>query len=150
MQYLRQFLSFNHSDRILLFRAMVLLVTIRIGLKLLRFQTLRRWLTRLAQPPVWTNKKKLLSIYKLIWSVTIASSYLPGIKCLARALEGYAAQLRLGVTKDKKGQLLGHAWVESQGKVVIGGVGTMTKYYNVISLPEWETLNPEQNYSFSE
>jgi hypothetical protein len=57
---------------------------------------------------------------------------MPGAKtCLNQALaaqmllaqRGYPALLHIGVAKGKEGQFQAHAWVESEGKVVIGGSG---------------------------
>jgi hypothetical protein len=39
------------------------------------------------------------------------------------ARRGYPALLHIGVAKGKEGQFQAHAWVESEGKVVIGGAG---------------------------
>ena len=39
------------------------------------------------------------------------------------ARRGYPALLHIGVAKGKEGQFQAHAWVESEGKVVIGGSG---------------------------
>jgi hypothetical protein len=67
----------------------------------------------------------------LIWAVTAASRYVPGATCLAQALAaqvllgrtGYPARLRIGVAKGEERKFEAHAWVESQGRVVIGGPG---------------------------
>jgi hypothetical protein len=62
--------------------------------------------------------------------VETASRRTPGLKtCLAQALaaqvlltrRGYPALLRIGVAKGERQQLQAHAWVESEGKIVIGG-----------------------------
>ena len=55
---------------------------------------------------------------------------MPGGKtCLPQALAaqvllercGYPARLRVGVVKGGEGQLEAHAWVESQGRIIVGG-----------------------------
>ncbi|WP_019503647.1 lasso peptide biosynthesis B2 protein [Pleurocapsa sp. PCC 7319] len=132
----------NWSDRFLLLKVAILLILIRVGLQFIQFQTLRNLLAKIAQP----KQNKQVSIYKIIWAITIVSPYIPGVKCLARAIaaqvilskQNYPNQLRIGISKDNQGQFIAHAWVESRGKTVIGGIGNMTKYYNVLSLPEWE------------
>ena len=56
-----------------------------------------------------------------------SSRYVPGSTCLVQALagqwmllrEGYPAQLRIGVSKAEGFEA--HAWVELEGKVLIGG-----------------------------
>jgi hypothetical protein len=55
------------------------------------------------------------------------SRYVPGSTCLVQALaglwllqrEGYAPQLRIGVSKAEGFEA--HAWLELEGKVLIGG-----------------------------
>ncbi|NET54236.1 MAG: lasso peptide biosynthesis B2 protein, partial [Merismopedia sp. SIO2A8] len=67
---------------------------------------------------------------------------LTGVKCLARALttqvfmsrQGYSPQLRIGVAKGEGGQLEAHAWVESQGQVVIGYLGNLSYFTPLPSL----------------
>lgn len=82
------------------------------------------------------QKSDQAAVDKIIWAVMVASRYLPGrVKCLARALttqvllegHGYQAQLRLGVVKSEQG-LEAHAWVESQGRIVIGGLKDIGRY----------------------
>ena len=61
--------------------------------------------------------------------IDAASRYVPGATCLVRALAaetllrkyGHDACLRIGVSKNSSQVLLAHAWVESEGQVVIGG-----------------------------
>ena len=73
---------------------------------------------------------------RIAWAIRVVSRYLPGtMNCLVQALAaqtmlarwGYASHLRIGVAKDEGGQLKAHAWVECEGKIVIGGVG-MSQY----------------------
>ena len=144
----------NWSDRFLLLEVATVLIFIRVGLQFIRFQTLHNLLAKIAQP----KQNKQVSIYKIIWAITIVSPHIPGVKCLARAIaaqvilskQNYPNQLRIGIGKDNQGQFIAHAWVESRGKTVIGGIGNMSKYYNILSLPEWEKLQAQRNYAFAE
>ncbi len=135
MRRLYRLVAITSSDRRLLVSAILLLGTVRLGLWLLPFQTLRRFLAGMTQT---TSKwqKSDQSVDKIIWAVRVASRYLPGkVKCLARALttqvllerHGYQALLRIGVAKSKQG-LEAHAWVESQGRIVIGGLKDIGRY----------------------
>jgi len=80
---------------------------------------------------------------KVVWAVRVASRYMPGrVKCLAQALtaqvllerRGYQTQLRIGVAKGEGGQLEAHAWVESQGRIVIGGLKDLARYTTLPTL----------------
>jgi hypothetical protein len=66
---------------------------------------------------------------QLAWGVLVVSSYVPCATCLTQALAGqvllthygYSTVVRVGVTKvDGKGTFQAHAWLESNGTVVIG------------------------------
>jgi hypothetical protein len=135
MKRLRKFLHLTSGDRRLLVNTALLLGAIRLGLRLLPFRTLQRVLIRLAHAPAGSHGTKQSSVDRLVWAVSVASHYVPKATCLTQALaaqvllgrRGYLTQLRVGVAKDEEGQLEGHAWLESQGKVIVGG-GELTRY----------------------
>ena len=71
--------------------------------------------------------KNEIPVFKLIWAVKVASNYLPSATCLTNALTGYSLLLRYGypsLVKIGVGKSAGgfeaHAWLEYNGKVVIG------------------------------
>lgn len=79
---------------------------------------------------------------QMSWLIRAAGRYVPGSeKCLSEALvtqvllrqEGFPALLKIGVTKSQKGKLHAHAWVESEGKVVVGGKN-ITQYTPLLAL----------------
>jgi hypothetical protein len=130
MRRLRRFLALPAPERGLLLRAAILLSGVRLGLWLLPFQALRRFLARLAQVPAHGRGARSLSPGRIVWAVGAASRIVPGTgTCLVRALaaqvllarRGHPAQLRLGVARNEKGRLEAHAWLETQGAIVIGG-----------------------------
>jgi Transglutaminase-like superfamily len=144
MKRLRKFLSLTGGDHLLLFKAVFLLGAIRVGLKLLPFQQLRGLLAKIAQPRAKLQEVDKASVNKVAWAVIVASPYLRAV-CLPQALTtqvllgrcGYPTQLRIGFTRSKGGQMSAHAWVESQGQVVIGGALNMARYIPV-PIPEVE------------
>ncbi len=143
MQRLRKFLHLNQRDCRLLVNAAILLGTIRLGLWLLPFQTLRRLLARMTQTATELQQPNQASVGRVVWAVEVVSRYTPGgVKCLARALatqvllgrRGHLTQLRIGVAKNEEGKLEAHAWVESQGKVVIGRLRDLSRFTPLPSL----------------
>jgi hypothetical protein len=68
--------------------------------------------------------------------VRFASRFVPAATCLPCALAALVllrsrsvpARLRIGVARDGSGQLDGHAWVESNGRVVVGGLPNLGGY----------------------
>jgi hypothetical protein len=76
------------------------------------------------------------SIERIAWAVAEASQYIPRATCLTLALatqvllgwQGHAAHLCIGVARSDIGQFQAHAWVECQGRVVIGGADAPSRF----------------------
>ncbi len=131
MNRLRRFLRLPSDERQLLIKAALLLEAIRLGMWLLPFRILRGLLTQMADMPLrlW-GAKRCSSAERVAWAVEVASQHTPGVKtCLAQALAtqvllarcGYPALLHIGVVKGEQEQFQAHAWVETEGRTVIGG-----------------------------
>jgi len=79
---------------------------------------------------------------RIAWAVVVTSRYIPFTKCLAQALVtqvlfahyGYTSQLRIGVAKDGPERLKAHAWVESQGMIVVGNLPDLSRFETLPSL----------------
>lgn len=135
MKRIRKFFILSISDKYLLLTVVLLVVGIRLGLWLLPFQQLRRILAK-ARHPLARLQAVGQSPGQIVWAVKVASRYVPAATCLTQALatqlllvrRGYPAQLRLGVAKGENGALAAHAWVECQGRIVIGGLDNLTRY----------------------
>jgi hypothetical protein len=133
MILLRKFLLLPAADRWLLIKAALLLEAIKVGVRLLPFRTLRRLVARAAAAPaggLW--QAEYASAERVVWAVQVASQRMPRAKsCLTQALAAqvllarrdYSAQLHIGVARGEREQFRAHAWVESEGKVVIGRSG---------------------------
>ncbi len=127
---LYKFLGLPSAERWLLLKAALLLLGIKLGLWLLPFQTLRRFLDGLAQAPVKPREAKQFSAERIAWAVEVAGRRLPVARtCLTQALaaqvllarRGHPALLHIGVTRaQEKEEFEAHAWLESRGEVVIG------------------------------
>ena len=115
------------SDRPLLVQALLLLALTRAGLWLLPFRALRRLLTLIA--PDARMQTRAVPLERIVWAVTVASRYVPQSTCLVQALAaeallrraGWPAVVRFGALRATGGAFQAHAWVESDGRVVIGG-----------------------------
>ena len=143
MKYLRHGFKLSTSDRHLLIQSFILLSFVRIGLGILPFKTLRKLLIRISHSDLEETSQNLTHTpNKIIWAVNLVSRYMPGVKCLAKALttqvimsqNGYLSQLKIGVVKGKKGQLEAHAWVEYQGIIVMGDLSDLERYTPLASL----------------
>jgi len=129
MGRIRKLFSLPPHERWLLLKATALLSVVRLLLWLLPFSGIRRlmhWASRRSQrlaanpPPV----------ERLAWAVGVASRFVPGAShCLTQALaaqillirRGYPAKVCFGVLPESTKPFIAHAWVESNGVVVIGG-----------------------------
>jgi hypothetical protein len=127
MSRLSKFLCLPSGEKILLVRAWILLGIVRLFLSLFRLAILRKLLTGIG--PFVARVDKEFTDDQLVRIVGIASRYVPKSTCFAQALtiqlvlkqSGRQAYLYLGVIGGENDTLKAHAWVESRGKVLIGG-----------------------------
>ena len=139
MRRIRKFLNLSSNERRLLIKTWILLGVIRLGLELFPFSTLRKLLFKLRF--LFRGLEKDFSEEYLVWSVAVVSPYVPKTTCLAQALAahfllqqaGYQARLHIGVEEAEKGSLKAHAWVESQGRILIGGFD-INRYTHLLAL----------------
>lgn len=130
MAKLRKFLILAPTERRLLWKAGTLLAVVRLGLYLLPFQTLCRFLVYLNRIFPSSTQFEASFSSQVFWSVATAGQYIPKATCLSQALvvrmllerAGIPCRLYIGVAKDKSGGLEAHAWVESQDQVFLGDV----------------------------
>jgi hypothetical protein len=107
--------------------SVIVLWLVRLGLWLLPFRSVRFLLSRVksrhvASPP-WAIPARIAR------AVEVASHLVPRSTCLTKALAGHVllkrvgheGVLHIGVARDEAGKFEAHAWLECQGKVIIGG-----------------------------
>lgn len=130
MRRMHKFFRLPWEDRLLLVESAFLLAAIRVGLRLLPFKSLLGLLARATPARRPSRDSDEAFSDKAAWAVGVAKYYLPGAyTCLVQALaakvifsrRGHPAYLRLGVDRRGEGQFQAHAWLESQGRVVVGG-----------------------------
>jgi hypothetical protein len=126
---LRKLFSLSAPDWRLLASAAFLCGAVRVGLWLLPLRAVQRVLCRIWQRSDRPGREEQLSPERIAWAVNVASRFVPGSTCLTTALatrvllerRNHRACLYLGLSRTPAGGLTGHAWVESGGKVVMGG-----------------------------
>ena len=122
MTFLNFFKLSGYEQRILL-KTLFLMVKVRLMLWLMSFPRIQRSFKYIE--PSATDKA---AVTNLIWSVNVASHYVPGATCLTNALTGYSlfsqyghpSQVKIGVGKSSEGEFEAHAWLEYKDEVVIG------------------------------
>ena len=143
MNRVRRFLQLSAKDKILLVRCSLLVWATWLALRVVPFRVMSRWSSGASE-----QNSKLLqpqkSIASVVWAIKAAARYLPKSgNCLAQALtaqrilgkSGYPSSVRLGVARGQGGEFLAHAWLEVDGKVVIGGSDSTTRF---VPLPPLE------------
>lgn len=129
----RKFLALNAADKLLLFACVPVVAATRLGLTLLSYNTLKRWLPDRAGARLASDE----DVRRLAWSVRNAARVVPGASCLTQAMaaqfllarSGRRSQIQLGVAKEPGGRVVAHAWLISNGHVVIGGSpGELQRY----------------------
>lgn len=129
MRRLSRLLTMSWPERRLLFQAALVVSVIRVGLWLLPFGTMERALGALGGPPTTRRRGRAVPADAVALAVSRVAARVPGATCLTQALaarlllarRGYPARLCVGFGRPIGGDLEGHAWVESDGRVVLGG-----------------------------
>jgi hypothetical protein len=101
---------------------------------LLPFGIVRRALAR-GEKRIRQETPDAFCVAKTVWAVSVASKYVPRASCLTQALagawllrrKGQHAELVIGVKKTNR-DFQAHAWVVSNGRVVIGWASDLTRY----------------------
>ena len=108
----------------------------RMGLWLLPHRFLRRILrvvTRRHARPRGTQAPP----DRIAWAVMAASRYIPlTMTCLPQALaaqvlfarNGHTAQLRIGVARSVSGAFEAHAWLEADGRILVGALEDVSRF----------------------
>ncbi len=116
------------NQRWLLLKSVALMWVARIALFALPFGLVRCLLERPSPKPSKRVVRHRDSPERLAWAIGACSAFVPRSTCLVKAIagqwllrhEGYATMVRIGVSKRADGGFLAHAWLEHDGKVLIG------------------------------
>lgn len=136
MRRLRKFLRLEKREQLLLLETVTLLAVVRLGLWLIPFRTVKKLLAKIEQGPARSRSSNPLSVNQIAWAVRVGSRAVPMATCLTQALtgqillarRGHPAHLRIGVAKEPRKDLEAHAWLEYEGRVVIGDHGDLAHY----------------------
>lgn len=149
MRILRSFLRLSRGQRRALLRATGLVSIVRVALRVLPFERLRRMLSRFAHAPPDVSPATQPEIDTIVWSLSAAGRTLPDAgRCLIEALAGHVllarrgvpTDLRIGVARDPDGTFKAHAWLERGDRVVVGQLGAELQRYT--PFPAMRGLEP--------
>lgn len=126
------------EDQRLLLHALPVVLFVRVGLWLVSMSRLHRMLTsRQCQISTLTP----VQARRLAWAVTVVANRVPGATCLTRALalqvllqqRGSHSDIRVGFVSPGRCDMRGHAWLEWQEEVLIGG-GELSAFRTTVTL----------------
>ena len=111
---------------------------VRVGLWLLPYGRLHRLVHRGPAPSRRdaAGTAEVQRVRDVVWAVVAVSRRVPRATCLTQALAaqrlladvGVRAELRIGVARDAGGAFEAHAWLEHEGRIVLGEVDGMERF----------------------
>jgi hypothetical protein len=120
--------------------ALPLVATVRLALWILPSRIILRLVRRFESVSRADAARPRISAARIVWAVEAVSRRIPRATCLTQALSaklllrcfGQHAQLCLGVARTSAGTFRAHAWLERDGRPVLGGAGIQS----FVRLPE--------------
>lgn len=136
-----KFLFLSYQKKKLLSQSLLLLSIIRLSLWLFPFRWLNKALSYFDSAAA--KQTDWLVINSITQAVRKCSRFVPSATCLTQALttrtllrlKGQNPQLKIGVDKDEDNKLLAHAWIEVDGRIVIGKLPHHQRYKVLNSSP---------------
>jgi hypothetical protein len=127
MRNFNAFLMVPTRDKKLLIGAALLVAVIRLGFWLLPFRMMNKGVLFSRDHLYRSPRGTACTPERVAWAIKIASKYVPVATCLIQAvaahvllaLQGHRSRIWIGIAKSGS-TLESHAWVECQGKTVIG------------------------------
>lgn len=128
--------SQNSRGKKIFLQAYLVMTLIRLGLWLLPFNRLQNLVARSKRLAFLAPAPDQVNVNRIALAVYRSSRYQPGSPmCLARALTtavlmniyNLPHEVKIGVAKGEKG-IDAHAWVISQGVVVVGDIPDLSRY----------------------
>jgi hypothetical protein len=134
---IRTYRNFSIAERRLVRTALPLLCFARVALWILPLRRVRSAADRLSRV---RRARRDISERQVGWAIRVASHYVPRATCLAQGVAaqillsryGYASRLHIGVALENRFEA--HAWVESNGLVVVGGAEESARYTPILAM----------------
>ena len=124
MSNVYSFFKLSSARKSLLIKSLIMIIFIRVSLSLFSFSSVKNISKKFSKPN--KNQKNKIIIEEIVWSVRVASIYVPKATCLIQAITAqillsrynYLSKLKIGVMKGHEFEA--HAWVEINDKIVLG------------------------------
>lgn len=110
--------------------ALAVMVHVRVLLWLLPSRVSLKMVRRLEEIAARPRAAPRPAVETITWAIGAASRRIPRATCLTQAVSaqlllrhyGYDSRLCLGVARSAMGEFFAHAWVERDGRIVVGGI----------------------------
>lgn len=137
---LRTLRDMSAREYALILLTMPLVVTVRIALWLLPSSIIVRFVRHISADPAADRVTPSFGLTTIIWAVEAVSARVPRATCLTQAIcaklllrwSGLQSDLCLGVARSASGSLRAHAWLEREGRTILGGAVARS----MVRLPE--------------
>jgi hypothetical protein len=137
MLQLAKFFGLSLADKLFLLYCALIVAFVRIGLSLFSYRSLRGCLRQNVVHAVSDNDVTR----RIVWAVRNSARIVPRASCLTQALAaqfllaraGYQSQMRVGVAMDTDGRFVAHAWLVSEGRIVLGGTAQEVQRYATLT-----------------
>ena len=124
MSKINSFFKLSSVRKSLLVKSIILIIFIRLSLLLFSFSNVKKISKKFSKPKKY--QKNRITIEDILWSVRVASIYIPKSTCLIQAITAqillsrynYLSKLKIGVMKGHEFEA--HAWVEINDRIVLG------------------------------
>ena len=134
----RKLARLTRNEQALLLRAGAILAAIRIALWVLPWSSLIHLLRKRRFNPGYAKFAPI----RLAWAVRNASRVIPGATCLTQALGlhyflsrcGHPSRVEIGVAKNEESGFQAHAWVESNGAILLDPYRKVALYSRLLTL----------------
>jgi len=137
-----RFRRLSPAHRRLIGRALVLVPLARLGLWIVPYGRVRRMMSVSRRDPESTAagaRPRATARHtpgEIAWAVRAVSRRVPAASCLTQALaaqrllaqDGYPSRLQIGVARSPTGTFEAHAWLECEGRIVIGEIDDLTRF----------------------
>ena len=142
MSKLYKFMALPKRTQWLYANAAFWLMAVKVGLYLLPFNRLRGWMAHPGQ--LYEKPTTFEEMRATLLAIGRISQFLAPLRinCLPQALvghrllrqQGFDVQLKIGVARNPGDRLAAHAWLEYQGRVILGDLRNLSEYIAFPSL----------------
>ena len=136
MRMVLKFLKLPLPEKVLYAEALPVVMLMGLVVRLVPFRFLRKSLVKRLSVDTTPRPADLAEIQKIVRSVDFFSRFHPFASCLTKSLSalllikfnGEHAILKIGVAKGEDETFKAHAWLESNGRIIMGQVSPKTRY----------------------